>query len=282
MIPGQGKVPIMESGGAAVRFVREQWRFILMVAAVGALLQGLTYFIFRGSALGGLLLLSAAIYAALVGAALHGPQGARARLGGDTLRVAASMAIVGFFMAIVAFVAIYAAMVALIAPFAEEVKAAAQDEAQMRAIMLRAVESQPQLLLWAGAIVFLLLFALSSRLYLAAPASVDQRRIVVFDSWRWTKGNMLRIAVARIWLLGWALLLVGALQLLLAAVFGAAPSNMEALMALLQPTPAGLIFGTLASFIQIGVYSALEAGLSTYLYRGLKPPDTSPGASTGS
>jgi hypothetical protein len=275
-----GKAPIFDSIGAALRFARENWRFVLMVAAISAGAQALAML-----ALGPTLiwfavlgLASAAANAALIAAALHGAGAVRARLVGDTGRVAAAMAMVGFFIALIAFLAIYIAMSVMIAPYAEEVKAAGQDQAQLMEIMNHAAEAQPNVLSWALLLAGAAIFALTSRFYLAAPASVDEKRIVVFESWRWTRGNLLRIVAARLMLLAPALIFVGALQSLLAMAMGVAAGDAMALAAYGQSNPAvfALFFGV-ASFVHIAIYSSLEAGLSSYLYRGLRPPPASAG-----
>jgi hypothetical protein len=218
-------------------------------------------------------LVSAAVNAAFIAAALYRVGDVRARLAGDTGRVAAAMAMVGFFIALIAFLAIYVAMTVLIAPFAEEVKAAGQNQAQLMQIMNQAAEAQPSVLSWAMLLAGAAIFALTSRFYLAAPASVEEKRIVVFESWRWTRGNLLRIVAARLILLTFALLFVGALQSLIAMAMGVAAGDAMALAAYGQSNPAAFaIFFGVASFLHIAIYSSLEAGLSSYLYRGLRPP----------
>lgn len=272
-----GKAPIMESAGHGVAFLRQHWRFAFLVAAIGALAQGLSLLLF-GPGLMSLvvvLVVAAGAHAALLGAALHGEPGAAARLPGDTGRVGGAMAVVGFFMAIISFMIVYITMSVLLWPSREQVKAAGQDQAQLAEILNRAVESQPGLLFWAPIIGAAILFALTSRLYLAAPASVDQRRVVVFDSWRWTRGNMLRVAAARLLLLAPGLILVFALQTLIAVAFGMPGGDAAALARLAEGSPGRFaIFFAAASFVQIALYSPLEAGLSAYLYRGLRPEAT--------
>lgn len=269
-----GKVPIRESAGQAVRFAVEQWRSVLMVAGIAGVVQG-----------GGFLLLglhpfwlalvlvsTVAVTAALVALALDGPKGLAQRLLTDTGRIAASSAIVGFFMAIIVFIIIYVAMSVLIAPFAEEAKAAAENQVRMAEIMNRAIESQPNVLLWAGLIGAAIMFVLTTRFYLVAPASVDLKRIVVFNSWTWTRGNVLRIIAARLLLLLPALFLTGAAQTLVALATGAPNGDPLQLAAMGQSNPVGFgLFYAGAAFVQVALYSSLEAGLSTYLYRGLKP-----------
>jgi hypothetical protein len=275
-------VPIRDSIGEALRFTRENWRFVLMVAGAGALAHTLALVVLGGIAplwLVGLVLISAAIYAALTRAALSGVAAVRAELARDTGRTAASGGIVGFFFAIVAFVIVYVAMSVLIAPYSEEAKALVDDQAALAALMERAVGEQPNTVLAAMVIGFVVLLLLTSRLYLAVPASVERGRILVFESWRWTRGAVLRIAAARIALLGPALIFAGALQSLVGMAIGVGAGDPIALAQRAQSNPAGfLVFYAAAQFVQITVYTSLEAGLSAALYKGLKPEAAGAGA----
>ncbi|MBC7769697.1 MAG: hypothetical protein H7124_13030 [Phycisphaerales bacterium] len=277
-----GKVPIFESAGQAVGFLRQQWRFVLTVAAVTAFAQAAA-FLLLGVTLPFLVLIfffAACAHAAFLARALDGPAPfdwkALLRNGA---RVFTAVGAIAFFMAIVGFMVFYIAMGVLIAPYQNEVKAAGEDQAALTQIMTQAVESQPGTLMWALLIGGLLLLLLTSRFYLAAPASVDCKRIVVFDSWRWSKGNMLRIVAARLAVLGPALALVFALQSLASLLLGAPAADPMQTAALIQANPIRFAaFYFLAGFIQLAFYGALEAGLAAFLYRGLRPAVPQPPA----
>lgn len=275
MATAEGKVPVLESAAQAVRFLREHWRYALTVAAIGALVQS-GAFLALGASLPWVFLVlavAACTHAAFLNAALNGQAAPPPAVFADAGRVFGAMAIVGFFLVIVIFMVAYVAMSVLIAPYAEQVKAAGENSEQLAAILNEAAAGQPSVTLWAMAIGGAIVLLLTSRLYLAAPASVDQNRISVFDSWRWTKGNLLRIAAARVVLLAPALVLVVALQTFGAAVLGAPGGDPAALAGQAQGNPLGFaLFYFVAGFVQIGVYGALEAGLAAYLYRGLRPP----------
>lgn len=274
-----GKVPIFESMGAALRFVRAQWRPVLAVAAATSLIQCVA-FLALGVSLPFLLVVffaAACAHAAFLSTALNGPAPPSAALLGDGARVFAAVAAVGFFMAIVFFMVFYIAMGVLIAPYAEQVKAAAEDQAALTRIMTEAVQNQPATLMWALIVGGALLLLLTSRFYAAAPATVDRKRIVVFDSWRWTKGNMLRIAAARLGVLFPAFILVSMLQSLAALALGVNAADPAALAGLAQASPfqfAAFYFA--AGVIQLALLGALEAGLSAYLYQGLRPAPSAP------
>jgi hypothetical protein len=272
------KLPIRDSVGAALRFVRENWRFVLIVAGIGAVVQGIA--VALPSIFGAVLLAFAAacVYAALTYAALNnGPQGLQPRIARDGARVAASVGLLAFLLAIVFIMMMFVAMSILIGPYGAEVQAAGQDEQAITAIMNRAVEEQPATSFWIMVVSVAIMFALTSLFYVVAPATVDQQRIAFFESWRLTKGNLLGIMGARLLLLAPALILAGALQSLLAAALGAEGGSVVTVMQLAQSNPVAFaLFGVFGSFLQIALYSSLEAGLSASIYKELKAPAAPP------
>jgi hypothetical protein len=142
-------------------------------------------------------------------------------------------------------------------------------------VMVRFVEEQP------GAIALTLLFFgavwmyLTSRLYLAAPATAEQGRVLTFETWKWTKGATLRIIAARLMLLAPAYVLVTALAYVVGGLFGIDAFDPASLAAAAQGNVVlFLIYVALRAFATLALYSSLEAGLSSYLYRGLKPVET--------
>lgn len=272
MATPEGKVPVLESAARAVRFLREHWRFGLGIAAIGAAAQTAAFALFGLTApwLVTAALVGAFVHATFLNVAFNGPVGAAARVGADGFRVFAAMSMVGFFVAIILFMVLYVAMSVLTGPYQQEILAAQQDEARLREILNQAIAAQPNVLGWALAIAGVLTLLVTSRLYLAAPATVDERRIKVFDSWRWTKGNLLRIAAARLVLLIPAVILVGVIQTIVAASF-AAPTDPAALAASAQSVSV-VAFYFVAGLAQLLILGMLEAGLASYLYRGLRPP----------
>jgi hypothetical protein len=269
-----GKIPIRDNVGAALRFVRQNWQFVAIVSAIAAVTQGVV--LLGGPNLIWMLVVLAAItaaYTAFTRAALTGSRQLGNRQAADSLRVGAAMAMIGVLIGIIFVMLMFVTMSVLIAPYAEEVKAAGENEAAMRAIMERAMAAQPGVPFWAMAAGAVIMFLLTTRLYFAAPGSVDEGRIVVFESWRLTRGNFLRIAGARLLLLGPAFILAGALQTLAGNALGAPTSDPIALFAYGQNNPVGFaLFYSVAIFLQLSLFSALEAGLSAYLYRSVKPP----------
>ncbi len=286
-----GKVPVRESVGAALRLVRENVSFIGPASlAASAALALITLLIGVAPALGVPLIVAnwgvnAFVYAAFIATCLNGPAVAMAGLAPNGLRVWAAMAVVGFFIALVMFVLLIALSVALgpyLLPFADELQAVGEDRAAATALLLRIIEAAPTPFAIATLVFGAVWLMITSRLYLAAPASLDMGRLVTLQSWAWTKGNMLRICAARLMLLAPAYVLVSALSALVGGFMGADVSTPTGFVTFAQGNTLGAaLFVFATSVISLGLYSAFEAALSAYLYRGLKPADAAP-ASTDS
>jgi hypothetical protein len=277
-----GNVPIFESVGAAMRYVRENLRFIAAVAGVGAAVttavSALTLALPAIGLLTGLAstFVHASVYAAFLGAFLYGPAALGGRLFPDGGRVWAAMAVIGFFLFIVFFVLTIPVMIILfagpLAPYLPELQSAGGDQQAVMEVMTRFAEENPGALLAVTLFYGVIWLLLTSRLYLAAPASVEQGRILTFETWKWTKGATLRITGARLLLLAPANILAGALGYLVGRLVGVDALNPASSAAAAAGNPVGFLFYLLAaSFITFVLYSSLEAGLSSYMYRGLKP-----------
>ena len=271
-----------DSIGEALRFVRENAPFIAWAAVAGAAAIALISVI-AGAApqLGAFALLApgvvqAYVYAAFSAALLFGAGGVRARILRDGARVWLAMAIIGFFLFIV-FVVIGMPLMFILtsgplAPYTEELTRAGQDQAAVLAIAQRFAEENPGVILLITLLLGGLWLALTSRLYLAAPASIDQGRILTFHTWKWTKGAMLRIMGARLLLLVPANILAGALGYLAGRVLGFDTMNLAGMGAAAQANPAGMMAAAfVANFFSLALFSALEAGLSAALYKRMRP-----------
>lgn len=277
-----GKVPVAECVGAAMRVARANLRFIAiwsglgalagtLVSAIGLFVPALSFPAMLASGF-----IQAMAYAAFIRVAMGGDRPSRQRIVGDGWNIWAAMAVIAFFLFIVLVVAIFPAAIALavgpLAPYVGELQAAGESQDAVLAVMARFAEQNP------GALLALTLFfggiwlLLTSRLYLSAPASVETGRVMVFETWKMTKGAMLRICAARLLLLAPAYLLVSALSYLFGRMLGIDTMDLNAVAELAATNPAGvLIYNLVASFLTLALYSSLEAGLSAYLYAGLKP-----------
>jgi hypothetical protein len=207
----QGAVPIRESVGAALRFARDNVRFILIAAAAfsgaSVLVTSVSLLVPQVGILSMVAsgIIQAFCYAVLIGAALFGAQALGGRWRSDGWRVWAAMVVIGFFLAIVMFVLTIPVSIVLAAgpltPYVADLQHAGSDQDAVMRVMTRFIEDNPTAILLVGLFYAVVWFFLTSRLYLAAPASIDAGRILTFETWKWTKGSMLRITAARLLLL---------------------------------------------------------------------------------
>jgi hypothetical protein len=273
---------IRESVGAALRFSRENARFIAVVGGVGALVMALLALLGLVAQPVSLItsvasgVAQAFAYAALTGAALFGASEARRRWLREGGRLWAAMVIVGFFLFIVFFVISIPVMMVLavgpLAAYRDELTSAGANQAEVMAVMTRFAEENPGVMIAVFAFYCAAWLLLSSRLYLAAPATVEQERVSTFETWAWTRGSTLRIVGARLMLLLPANIFVGALGYLAGRLVGVDTLNPTASVATVAANPLGFAFYVfVATFLSLALYSALEAGLSATLYRALKP-----------
>jgi len=272
-----GRVPVRESVGAALRFLGDNWRVAALVGACVALAQTFFLLVLGPLSFPFTLLVVAAAYGYLLAVAL-GRTDARTfgAITQNGTRIIGAMAIVGFLLAVVGVVAFFVATSVLMAPYAQELQGAQENEAAVQAIAERAMAEQPGVMQGVLIVAMLIWFWLTSRLYLAAPATVDRQRITVFESWVWTRGNAFGVMAARFIVLAPAAALIVALQLLIARVLGFSPLDLQGMASAAAANPVGFVlFSAVSQFVQIGFLSAIEAGLSAYLYRGLKPADAS-------
>jgi hypothetical protein len=138
----QGAVPVRESVGAALRFVRENWRFVAIVAAIFAAASTLLALITLSQPGLGIVtmvangIVQAMCYGALTTAALFGASQVRSRIAQDGWRVWSSMVIVGFFLFIVMFVVFMVVSMVLLAgplsPYINELQSAGAIERALR------------------------------------------------------------------------------------------------------------------------------------------------------
>jgi hypothetical protein len=280
-----GKVPVFESVGAATRTFSQHWRFSLIAGAAAAaastaltLMSASLPMIALVFSIAGTLV-HAYLYAGQLGASLNGPQTVLSRLGADGGRVWSAMAIIGFLLMIISLIYAIVASIVIFSGAPEvmnEFGANSEDPAAAMQALGRLWEEQGGLLVGVGLAFFAIWMLLTSRLYLAAPASYEAQRILTFETWTWTKGNMLRILAARLLLLLPVYLLLSVITGSIGVAVGINPMDIASMTSAAASNAAGyaayLFVGQLLTF---GVYFGLEAALSAYLYRGLKPADAS-------
>ncbi|MFT3726492.1 MAG: hypothetical protein QM759_01510 [Terricaulis sp.] len=265
---------VQDSVGAALYFARSNWQSIAGLSVAGALANTLIQML--GSLAPGMplvtvffvLALYALVYATFIGLALRG---GRPQVDWKaTLRLLGAMSVVGFFLLIVGFVLFMVGGVIVLggpyASFVQEMSRASGDQNAVNALALRMFASNPWPVIGLAAVYFAVWLYLTTRLYLAAPASVDRGRILTFETWAWTKKTALKVAGARAMLIGPAFVLSFALTYLLGRAAGIDLFNAQTA----APQPVGaLVFALGSGFISYCISDALGAGLSTALYRDL-------------
>jgi hypothetical protein len=269
-----GQVSILDCVGSALRFVREQWRLVLIASAAGSLATALVLALGVASPLVAIVsdvagwIIQSFVFAAFLTAALG--LGAPRFDAAGGMRMFAAMMVIGFLLFIVFFVLMIPGALVLLtgpmAPYLHDLQQAGQDQTAMMQVMQRFAIANPAPLLAFAAFYGILWLLLTSRLYLAAPATAAAKRILTFETWAWTKGMTLNVLGARILLLAPAFVLMGALTYLAARALGVNLSGGE-----LGGGPAFVAYIVVDRLVFFAVYLALEAGLSAALYRVLKP-----------
>jgi hypothetical protein len=276
------KLPILQSAAAGVAFLREHWRAALAIALAAAAASTLVSLL-AASAPGFVILLAlvdyavlACAYAALLTLALGTGPLAPPRVLADGARLWAAMAGIGFFLFIVCVVAALPSLVILsvaFAPFQSRIEAlgAKPDPDALGALVAEAFQADP----WPFLLVVLLYFAawllITSRLYLAAPATLANRTVTSFSTWPWTKGAMLRILAARLVLLIPAAVIVVAIQRFAGAALGVNTFDIAAIGSFARANPASAAaLQFVGETAQYFVLVTLEAGLSARIFLELK------------
>lgn len=279
-----GRVPILDSVGGAMRTWRREIRLHVVAGLIGAAaltaLSLLSVVVAGNQSIAFLVMtlatvVGAYIYTTFLSVDLKGAAGLAARLPGEGWRVWCALAVVGFFLFIVFVVALIPGVVLLftaLAPYEADLTSAGQDQAAVLAVIQRFAAANIMLLLIMALIYGAILLLLTSRLYLAAPATVGANRILSVETWSWTKNNMLRIAGTRLMLLTPASILVFAAQALIGGVLGVNVLDPTSLQAAMLGNPAG--YGVVVfcgHVVNFTLYRGLEAALSARLYQSLRP-----------
>lgn len=265
---------VQDSVGTALHFVRSNWQNVLIVSGIAALANTLV------QSLGSLapqlpmvtivvvLAIYALVYAVFIGLALRG--GPLRVSSADWSRLLAAMTIVAFFLCIVGFVLMMVAGIFLLggpyASFLQEASRASGDQEAVNRILQRMWISNPWPIVLMCGFFVAVWFYLTTRLYLAAPASIDRGRILTFETWAWTKKATLKIMLGRLMLIAPAFVLTFALTYVLGRALNIDLFNAHAA----NPTAAGaLVFAIVSAFLNYAISDAFGAGLSTALYRDL-------------
>ncbi len=277
------KAPVVESASAGLQFLVMHWRKLLAPALFLGLVSAIMFATLgpdaaaSGSPASALLVQASYALASLIALAPAYRLALRQETGGfgglqvgaDELRLILSqfavLAIVMFIMLVAAFTLVLVAMAL----------------AASSGASLESIQGDPQALLAAlgpmggllisllGVLAIAALVAALVRFSLVQAAVIGERRIAVMAAARWTKGNVMRILAANV-LLGTPLFI---LSMLLAALLklatGVDPADVRtwANAAPEALAVAGLVWGSVTYMLM----NVPIAGLSAYLYRGLRP-----------
>ena len=279
-------VPVLQAVKAAEAFRRLHARSvtgILMVVALGSALgeagalSGDTFLRVAGqliSMVGGFVAMGALLRLAF--ADEHpgdlefaiGPGGFQ--FGKPELRLIAVNALVSFVLILGMLMFFFALLVILAASAVGKVEPGLPPEEAAQALLAALGPGGAALLvlLMVGMVVAMAYFLV--RVSLAGPATVARKTLSVFRTWPLTQGQFWRILAAYIiiWLPGIA---AAALLVMAVSVFG---GPMAAGAQPRLPLPMALLFSAIPALVTALVVLPLSAGLSAYLYRGLRPaPD---------
>jgi len=277
-------VPVLDAVREGFAFVARDWRAILPLAVIGAVgLGALQVFLDMGRARNDLavtllLTIAAALVQAVLLAALlrralsQGEAPAMVALGRDEFNLMGVTLSFGFLYVIIAIFGLIVASMSLAGLLAGAgIDAAALQnlppEEAARQFMAALGADGTLVLLVVGAAFAALVVWIASRLLLSYPATVAEGRMYAFSTWSWTNGSGLRLAACVLLVtLGGLFLSLVALApfgVLLDMIFGKGAQKVAG-------APAHIVLSTLAAFVSVFFSLGPYAGLTAYLYRGMR------------
>jgi hypothetical protein len=263
-----GKAPILQSVRAAIALWQGAVPRLLPLCAAGGALSVAAQLLAQGAggamaapfALFLLPLIVVFIYTSFLRYALALPTdlASRARA---AVAVAGAMALIGAFLFLVFLVAGMPGANIFLTGAGVDIQSVPEDDVEAAmAVMQQALYANPLLAALIFGFYAVIWLLLTSRLYTAAPASAAENRVRTFETWSWTKDNMLRITAARLILVAPAFLFFNLLgPRVLTALAGVSTGLAIGVQVVLEAAVLAVAWG-------------LEACLSAYLYKGLRPP----------
>ncbi len=289
MADAAGKLPIITCARDAWLFLRDHWRMFLPAAIAMALASqiGFALAVMAGggagdqSALGGSLgnlavampallaslMFAAAVLRKVVRGEFTGPMGLG--FGADELRLLAVVAAFGCMiipLGTLVFIIVSTTVLSRLAATPEELTAILNDPEALNEALAQALgPGGTAAFLLLVMLVFAAAIYLFTRLFMVNAATIGERRVVMFQSWRWSRGNVLRM--------------LGAIMLTWLPAYVIDSVVVEVGVAILRPITtdgnAGLVliaFNAVATFVaaMVGIPSIV---LGAIFYKGLRPPD---------
>lgn len=276
------KLPVLQAVSASWQFVLNSWMLLLPAFLVKALISGAFYsmYLTEGesggfSMLVGLLLFGAEVVCISMALrySIRGEYNGLlgTQIGKDEGRLLLATMMFSFLMFFVLIASLYLVsmfVVAYAATTVEDMAAIAEDDAAMTKVVIEAFSSPSGVMIGLIlAVIFLApILYLAARLITYSAATIARRRIMVFETWKWTKGYAVQIIFA---------LILTYIPVYLINVLGS-----QALMAMLGfnlfsegqtiSRLSAFIFGIGSGVLSIPVI-LVGAGLSAFMYKGFDP-----------
>jgi hypothetical protein len=269
-----GKVPVVECAVVAWRFFLEHWQRFLPAAVIVALVSGIApallvagqpaalgdLFVMAISTIAGIFFVAAVLRQAVRGE-FQGPAGLA--FGLDETRlfgVLGAMALLVVPPILLFSVVVFVVLLGRMGGSPEELEALAADpEAFNRALNEALATPAGMVIQVIGLVMIGVLLVVSARLIMVNAAAIGERRIVFFQTWSWSKGNVLRIIAAMIL----TALPVALFNLVVGSILSSAVELQAGVVAIVREIVIALI-GALGLIPQIA--------LGAHLYKGLRPP----------
>lgn len=273
-----GKVPVVECVVAAWRFFLANWQRFLPAAVIVGVVSGAipvlaasgppgaqnvtaNIVVFAVTAVAGVFF-AAAVLRKAVRDEYQSPTGLT--FGSDETRLLGVLgAMVLLFMPPVFLFSIVLVVVLFgrIASSPEQLEALMADEAAMSKAIADALSTPTGMMIQLLGLVFLaVLIIVSARLIMVNAAAIGEGRIVFFQTWSWSKGNVFRIIAAMI------------LTALPVWLFNLVISSIIAETGAAQNLIAAVVVDSAISIIAV-LGSIPSIALGAQLYKGLRPPE---------
>lgn len=257
------RIPVMLCVGDSYRFFGANWMKFLPAAIVVALISTFSALLSTGAvAQFGFSLVSGLAGVAFAAAIIRkqlkddykAPIGLT--LGADEFRLfAATIAVIVLLLpaAFILFMIVAGVLVARLGLDESELDGMAQDPEAMRAALMDVIGPGDLLL---GIVVILPLLWLSARFFLVSPGTMAEGKVVVLESWTWSRGHAWRIMIAMV--------LASAPLLMFSVLFLSMSSHLLA-----QSPVTSLVLATFAGAVSALLRIPIIA-LSTILFIGLR------------
>jgi hypothetical protein len=274
-----GKVPVVECVVAAWRFFLQNWQRFLPAAVITGVVSGgvpvlltggaqspqnatfANFAVFAVTAVAGVFF-TAAVLRKAVRDEYQSPTGLT--LGPDETRllgVLGAMALLFLPPVFLFSIVLVIVLFGRIASSPEQLEALMADEAAMSKAIADALSTPAGMMIQLLGLVFLVfLVIVSARLIMVNAAAIGEGRIVFFQTWSWSKGNVFRIVAAMI------------LTALPVWLFNLILNSILAGTGAAQNLVAAIVVNSGISIIA-ALGSIPSIALGAQLYKGLRPPD---------